>query len=226
MAKGDISGIKPAAKQYLQAVYELEEEGQRVVQAKIAHRLGLSPPTVFEGVKRLLAEGHLMGNRSRELTLSPEGRAIAEVVVRRHRLAERMLVDLLHIPWHQCHELAEDWENVIRPEVEAALIAKLGEDPVCPHGNPIPGLRQPRTDLVPLGHLREGDAAVLVRLLEDVELNTDVLRFLEERGLVPPQPFTIEAVAPDGTMTLHVEGRQVAIGRTLAERLWVNGDGS
>src|SRR5918992_937326 len=99
----DLGTLNRASAEYLQAIYELEEEGSEAVQAKIARRLGLSPPTVWEGIRRLLTDELVMAS-GRALFLTDNGRQVAEVIVRRHRLAERMLVDLLGIPWHLCHE--------------------------------------------------------------------------------------------------------------------------
>ena len=223
MTSPDLRNLNPAVKEYLEAIYELNEEGQRVLQARIGERLGLAAATVSEGVKRLAAEGYITSTDSRELQLTEEGRAIAEALVRRHRLAERMLVDILGIPWHQCHEQAEDWEKVMTAEVEEAILAKLEGDPTCPHGNPIPGTESaiPWSDLRSVASMSPGDTGRLTRLLEDVELDHDVLRFLEEHKLTPGHDLTLVEVAPDKTRTLEVEGEKVALGNHLADNLWV-----
>jgi DtxR family Mn-dependent transcriptional regulator len=219
----DLRTLNPAFKEYLEAVFELEEEGRQVLQARIGERLGLAPATVSEGVKRLIAEGFLAIEGTRDIVLTDEGRALAEALVRRHRLAERMLVDILGIQWHLCHEQAEDWEKVMTPEVEQAIIDKLEGDLTCPHGNPIPGTK-PRvqwSDLKSVHQMRPGESGQLSRLLEDVELNHDVLKYLEEHNLMPRRHLAIDEVTPDGTIVLTVEGAQVAIGQGLAHNLWV-----
>jgi DtxR family Mn-dependent transcriptional regulator len=218
----DLSRLNPASKEYLEAVYELEEEGRRVLQARISERLGLAPATVSEGVKRLVAEGYVT-LQAREIALTDEGRAIAETLVRRHRLAERMLVDLLGIPWHLCHHQAEDWEKVMTPEVEEAILSKLEGDLTCPHGNPIPGADSaiPWSDLKPVADMVAGEAGRLTRLLEDVELDHDVLYYLETHRLKPGADLTLLEIAPDGTRTLDVDGDRVALGQRLADNLWV-----
>ena len=223
MTSPDLKKLNPALKEYLEAVYELGEEGQRVLQARIGERLGLAPATVSEGVKRLVAEGHVRVADSREIELTDEGRVIAEALVRRHRLAERMLTDILGIPWHQCHEQAEDWEKVMTPEVEEAILAKLQGEPTCPHGNPIPGTESaiPWSDLRSVATMEPGETGRLTRLLEDVELDHDVLRFLEDHKLTPGHDLTLVEVAPDQTRTLEVEGEKVALGNHLADNLWV-----
>jgi DtxR family Mn-dependent transcriptional regulator len=219
----DLRALNPASKEYLEAVFELGEEGQRIVQARIGERLGLTPATVSEGIKRLVNEGYVTVD-SRDIALTEQGMAIAEALVRRHRLAERMLVDILGIPWHLCHEQAEDWEKVMTVEVEEAILSKLTGAATCPHGNPIPGVTQsvtPWSELTPVAAMAQGDAGSLTRLLEDVELNHDVLSFLEDHNLMPGHDLEVVAVAPDGTRTLAVDGDQVAVGPEMANNLWV-----
>lgn len=219
----DLRNLNPASKEYLEAVFELGEEGQRILQARISERLGLAPATVSEAVKRLVADGYVTIEDGREIKLTEGGELIAATLVRRHRLAERMLVDILGIPWHQCHEQAEDWEKVMTSEVETAILSKLDGDATCPHGNPIPGepSRVAWSELTPVAALSPGAKGRLTRLLEDVELDHDVLFFLEQHDLLPGRDLTLLEVAPDGTRTLEVGGRQVALGSRLADNLWV-----
>ncbi len=219
----DLSALNPASKEYLEAIFELEEEGRRPLQARVAERLGLAPATVSEGMKRLVADGYVVIAETRDIRLTDEGRLVAGTLVRRHRLAERMLVDLLGIPWHLCHEQAEDWEKVMTPEVEAAILAKLEGEPTCPHGNPIPGAPSSIrwADLKPVAVMETGESGTLSRLLEDVELNHDVLQYLEEHKLMPGRDLVVADVAPDGTRTLELDGDRVALGQKLARNLWV-----
>lgn len=199
-----------------------------MVQARIGERLGLAPATVSEGVKRLVAEGYVEIRGARDVELTESGHLIAEALVRRHRLAERMLTDILGMAWHLCHEQAEDWEKVMTPEVEEAILAKLEGEPTCPHGNPIPGTSSgiPWSSLAPVAALHAGDGGILTRLLEDVELDHDVLKFLEEHGLMPGSHLTVVETAPDGTILLEVSKdgsapARAALGRNLADNLWV-----
>ncbi len=219
----DVRDLNPATKEYLEAIYELEEEGQHILQARIGERLGLAPATVSEGIKRLLAEGYVSVDASRTIALTAQGRRVAETLVRRHRLAERMLVDILGIPWHQCHDQAEDWEKVMTPEVEEAILAKLEGAPACPHGNPIPGSDSdfPWDRLQPVADMQAGDRGKLTRLLEDVELDHDVLKYLEDHRLMPGSQIVLVDVGPDGTRTLDVDGERVALGQQLADNLWI-----
>ena len=219
----DLRSLNPASKEYLEAIFELGEEGQRILQARIGERLGLAPATVSEGVKRLAAEGYVTVDGSRQISLTDEGRTVAEALVRRHRLAERMLVDILGIPWRLCHEQAEDWEKVMTPEVEQAILAKLDGEATCPHGNPIPGEPStvPWSDLKSVAAMEVGQRGQLKRLLEDGELDGDVLAYLEQHRLMPGHDLTLVEVAPDGTRVLEVDGDRVALGTRLADNLWV-----
>lgn len=219
----DLRDLNPASKEYLEAIYELKEEGRRVLQARIGERLGLAPATVSEGIKRLVAEGYITVAGARDISLTEKGRTTAEALVRRHRLAERMLVDILGIQWHLCHEQAEDWEKVMTPEVEEAILAKLEGEPTCPHGNPIPGTvsKISWSDLKSVAAMEAGEAGRLTRLLEDVELDHDVLKFLEEHSLMPGNDLRVVEVGPDGTRTLEVKGERVSLGQQLGDNLWV-----
>jgi DtxR family Mn-dependent transcriptional regulator len=217
----DFRSLKPAAKDYLQVIYELEEERRSIMRARVAERLGVSAPTVTEGVRRLASDG-LVAVQGRSISLTRTGRGLAEVVVRRHRLAERMLVDLLGIPWHECRDQAENWEKVIREEVERALLNKLNGEPICPHGSPIPGMQGsiPWAQLVSLVDLRAGDHGTFVRLLNHGELDREVLAYLEEHGLVPPCHLELESLASDGTRMVRVRGQLVSLSPSLADNLW------
>lgn len=223
MTSLDLSALNPATKEYLEAVYELEEEGRQILQARIGERLGLAAATVSEGVKRLIADGYVTVEDKHELRLTTTGREVAETLVRRHRLAERMLTDILGIPWHLCHEQAEDWEKVMTSEVEQAILEKLEGEPTCPHGNPIPGAPNSIewSQLKPVAAMASGESGRLTRLLEDVELDHDVLKYLEDKNLMPGRHLRLVASAPDGTLTLEVEKEQVALGSLLADNLWV-----
>ncbi|MGH2720926.1 MAG: metal-dependent transcriptional regulator [Actinomycetota bacterium] len=213
--------LPQGAQEYLEAIYEMEEEGARIQQARIAKRMGVSPAAVSEQVRRLEKEGLITIN-GREIKLSESGRATATPLVRRHRLAERLLTDILEIPWHRAHEEAHKWEHVMSPEVEERILVKTGAT-TCPHGNPIPGCDPPwaRAELVTLADLGEGRQGVLRLLTEDVELVTGVLAYFEEHQLMPGAMVLVRSVSPDGTLTLEVDGQFASLGPHLADNLWV-----
>jgi len=207
---------------YLEALYELEEEGFPMVQAEIARWMGVSRPSVSEQVKRLVADGLLVVD-GRTLGFTDAGRAMAVGLVRRHRLAEHLLIDVIGLPWHQAHQEAEVWERVISTQVEERLVVILDDPGACPHGNPIPGSSHEVdvASLTALHDIEPGSTVTLRRLTEDLELELPVMRFLEESGLMPGVDLVLDSVGPDGSMSLTVSGRSVALGAHLADNLWV-----
>jgi DtxR family Mn-dependent transcriptional regulator len=211
-----------SAQEYLAAIYEMAEESIPTVQAGLARWMGVSPASVSEAVKRLRRDG-LIRDRGRELAFTGRGRKAAERIVRRHRLAERFLINVIGLPWHKAHEEAGAWEHVISDDVEQRITVLLDDPATCPHGNPIPGSRHPvdLSDLRPLRTVSPGQQVVLERLTEDLELNLDVMRYFEDAGLMPGAEITVADVAPDGTMTLDVNGRRAGLGAELTDNLWV-----
>jgi len=216
-----VSTATHSVEDYLEAIYELHEEGERVVQARIARRLGVTRASVSEQVARLL-KMRLIDIDRREVALTTHGFAVAEDAVRKHRMAERFLTDVLKMPWHVAHQEANSFQSGITAEIEQRMLAMLGGPATCPHGNPIPGTGAtlPR-DLQPLRDFAAGDTVELVRLLEDVELDTEAMRYFEESGLMPGAQIRIVAVAPDGTVSLAVGERTSSLGRALTDNLWV-----
>jgi DtxR family Mn-dependent transcriptional regulator len=206
-------------REYVAAVYELGEEGLPVIQARIADWLGVSRPSVSEMIRRMETDGLVISDG--EIRLTAEGRHLAEVVVRRHRLAERFLSEVLGMPWVKVHAEAEVWELAISDDVEAAMLAKLDHPTTCPHGNPIPGAGYRQPNLAPLSSLGE-EAAVLHRISEELELDPEIMGFLDDSGLRPGAVVALVARTPDGTLTVRVNDReQVGIGSFIAERLFV-----
>jgi DtxR family Mn-dependent transcriptional regulator len=213
-------GFHPPVEEYLEAIHELEEEGVRVIQARLAERLEHSAPSVSEMVGRLKADGFIEV-RNRAITLTKSGRHRAESVVRKHRLAERLLTDIIGLPWHKTHLEACRWEHVISDEVEERLVALLENPQTCPHGNPIPGSGAVPRDLRSLADSEPGDRVRLEMVTEQVEIDTDSLAYLDEHGFVPGTSAEVRDKAPDGTLTLDVAGATMALGPTLAEQLFV-----
>jgi DtxR family Mn-dependent transcriptional regulator len=191
-----------------------------VIQARLAERLGHSAPAVSEMIKRLRDEGYVDA-RGRSLVLTDQGRAVAESVVRKHRLAERLLTDIIGLPWEKAHLEAGRWEHVISDEVEARLIEVLGHPTTCPHGNPIPGSGGTEPDMVVLSATRLGDHVRLARVTEQVEIDLDSLSYLSQHGFVPGTEATVTSKAPDGTLILDLGSRSIALGPSLAQQLFV-----
>jgi DtxR family Mn-dependent transcriptional regulator len=185
---------------YLETIYELEESGVPPMRARLVERLGVSAPTVSETVARLEREGYLALDEQRVVRLTARGRDAATGVMRRHRLAERLLVDLLQVPWHQVHEEAHRLEHAISPTLEPYLVKALGDPGSCPHGNPIPGSANIAdvTGQVPLTDLAVGERAVVRRIDEEVEAQPAAMRALEEQALMPGRACEVSARDDDG----------------------------
>jgi DtxR family Mn-dependent transcriptional regulator len=145
-------------------------------------------------------------------------------VVRKHRLAERLLTDVIGLPWDKAHVEACRWEHVISDEVEERLVEVLGHPTTCPHGNPIPGTESADDELglVPLTDVIAGDRVVLRRVTEQVELDQAALSYLAAARFMPGTEALVRTRAPDGTLTLDIEGQALALGPALAGSLYVS----
>jgi DtxR family Mn-dependent transcriptional regulator len=213
--------------EYLEAIYEMDEEGIPTQQARLAEWLGITPASVSEAVKRLTGRGLVEVGDGRRIGFTSRGRSIARTLVRRHRLAERFLVEIVGLPWHLAHEEATEWGRVISDRVEERIVELLDDPGTCVHGNPIPGSshRVDQADLRPLHQMGSGDRVRLERLTEDLELDLDVMRFFEDSGLMPGADIRVLSVAPDGNMTIEVGGDKVGLGAHLSDNLWVRPGG-
>jgi DtxR family Mn-dependent transcriptional regulator len=212
----------PPLEEYLETVLELDEEGVVVTQARLAERLGHSAPTVSQMVRRLAAEGYLEVDH-RVVVLTAKGRVQGESVIRKHRLAERLLTDVIGLAWEKAHVEAGRWEHVISDEVEGLLVRLLGNPTTCPHGNPIPGAGQAPRDLSSLDHFRPGDRIRLERVTEQVELDSEALTYLASHGFIPGRAARVQSRAPDGTLVLQLSesDETIAVGPSMAEQLYV-----
>ncbi|HJQ95069.1 MAG TPA: metal-dependent transcriptional regulator [Acidimicrobiia bacterium] len=207
-------------REYVAAIYELGEEGLGVIQARIADWLGVSRASVSEMIRKMEADGLIETGTG--IVLTDEGRHLAEVVVRRHRLAERFLTEVLGLPWVKVHAEAEVWELAISDEVEAAMLEKLGQPTTCPHGNPIPGARYRQPQLSQMSELGSGPR-FLHRVSEELELDNEIMGFLDDSGLRPGALVKLVARTPDGTLTISVhDGERVGVSPFIAERLFLS----
>ena len=210
----------PPLEEYLETVHELGEESIVVTQARLAQRLGHSAPTVSQMVRRLSTDGYLTVDR-REITLTAKGRTQAESVVRKHRLAERLLTDVIGLAWEKAHVEAGRWEHVISDEVETLLVALLGNPTTCPHGNPIPGAPRSERQLSSLESCAPGQRVRLERITEQVEIDERALSYLADHHFLPGTSARVQAKAPDGTLVLELSDGTIAVGPAMAGQLFV-----
>ncbi len=216
-----MADMHDSTEEYLENILELEEEGTRVIRARLVERFGYSAPTVSEAIGKLVDQGYVELEADRTVSLTTMGRELATKVVRRHRLAERLLVDVIGLEWEKVHREADRWEHVISDDVEEKLIALLGDPATCPHGNPIPGtLRAGDQRLtVALSEATIGDV-VVTRVSERLEINDDHMRLIAEAQLTPGMTARITAHSDTATTVSTSSGRH-SISREIAKHLYV-----
>jgi DtxR family Mn-dependent transcriptional regulator len=210
----------PAFEEYCECIFELQEDDVDVIQARIAERLRVSRPAVSEMIRRLESEA-LITVDGGHIGLTPDGVVLAQRVVRRHRLAERFLTDMLGLSWADAHHEAGRWEHVMSEAVEAAMNRVLGSPTTCPHGNPIPGSRYLAPDSTPLSHVGVGGSFTVNRIPEELEFTPGLLDFLEESSIQPGRSGVVTASSPDGTVTVEIDGRHVGVGAFASARILV-----
>lgn len=224
--------LSATVEEYLETIYNMSMEDEVVIGARLAQKFDVAPPTVTEMLKRLVRDGYIEMDQKRFVTLTETGVQAAEAVLRRHRLTERFLVDMLGMPWHQVHEEACRLEHFISGAVEARVIASLNNPTTCPHGNPIPGSVDARNYLknhnaLRLSTIAEGETVTLLCISEVVEDEEGLIRYFEEKGLMPGMQLTIRARNSQSdseqheNVQLRVEEREVSISPLSAAKLWV-----
>jgi DtxR family Mn-dependent transcriptional regulator len=210
-----------STEEYLEAIYRLEREGPGVTTSTLASELGVAPASVSGMLKKLDADGYIEHRARGEAKLTPRGLEVGLRVIRRNRLAERLLTDILGMPWDEVHAEACKLEHAISASVEARLVEVLGDPKVCPHGHPIPpadGTPPPHPD-VPLAQITEGSGATVYGVTEEVP---EILRYLAEVGLRPGVALSVVEKAPlGGPVTIEIAGRRHAISLELARMITV-----
>ncbi|WP_273653641.1 metal-dependent transcriptional regulator [Cellulomonas fimi] len=213
-----MSDLIDTTEMYLKTIYELTEEGRTPLRARIAERLGHSGPTVSQTVARMERDGLVVVTGDRHLELTPDGHAKAVRVMRKHRLAERLLTDVIGLEWPYVHEEACRWEHVMSERVEKRLASLLDHPHFDPYGNPIPGLAEigeevtreefldgvtPLTAVSPaLG--QDGGRAVVARIAEPLQVDVELLSRLADAGVRPGSEIDVER--GDGVVTVAVPG--------------------
>jgi DtxR family Mn-dependent transcriptional regulator len=213
--------LHDTTEEYLETILSIEEEGIVPLRARLVERLGLTAASVSETVARLEDQGyvHLAGDRSVQLTA--KGRGLATTVVRRHRLAERLLVDVIGLEWEKVHAEAARWEHAISSDVEEKLVLLLGDPATCPHGNPIPGSHRPAPSAptVALSDAQTGPVTV-ARVSERLELSDDALILVANARLMPGCEATVVAHDADG-VTVKTETGEHRVPARVADSLYV-----
>ena len=207
---------------YLKAIAEAEGEGEVVIAATLARWLQVSPPAVTMAIRRLKRDGLIRVTAAGEITLAREGRDIANRVMNRHHLIERMLTEIFGMEWYKVHEEAEQMEHAVSSDFENRLREKLGEGESCPHGNRV-GMDRPQDrrerGWKPLDEISSHGPAQVTSVFER---DRRLLEYLDGLGIRPGVRLRIVSRNYDETLTLKVGGKSVQLGRGAATKVWIS----
>src|SRR5213592_2285932 len=206
-----MADVTVAEEEYLQTLYWLYEARLPLTGANVARAMQLSAPTVHEMIGRLERDGHIRRASDKAISFTDSGREHAEAIVRRHRLIERFLTDVLGIPWDEVHEEAERLEHAMSPVLEERMLAAIGDAKTCPHGHPlVEGAREPGALLA---DVEPGAAVHVLRFENEAE---ELLHYLKDSGLRPGLDGTLESSKDDEIVVSSGDGRHV-VSRSVAE---------
>jgi len=213
-----------STEEYLEALFKLQHGGEVASVGRLAAELHVAPASASQTLVRLAEEGLVPRRADGAVELTEDGEREGGQLVRRHRLSERFLADLLELPWDQVHGEACKMEHALGPEVEARLARRLGNPVTCPHGHVIPDedgrVAEVRTR--PLDELKPGEAGTIARVAED---QPDLLRYLASLGLVPQARVSVQSIAPfGGPYLVRVGEAEYAVGREVVARVFVAED--
>jgi DtxR family transcriptional regulator, iron-dependent repressor len=213
--------LHDTTEEYLETILAIEEEGVPPLRARLVERLGLSAAAVSETVNRLVALGYAELRDDRTIRLTDKGRRLATTVVRRHRLAERLLTDVIGLEWEKVHREAARWEHAISADVEEKLVELLGDPVTCPHGNPIPGSRRTGA-AAPTESLAKAQPGrvTIARISEKLELDDDGLSLLARARLIPGCTATV-VERKDGEVTVKTTAGEHTVPADVAEQMYV-----
>ncbi|MEO6497129.1 MAG: metal-dependent transcriptional regulator [Solirubrobacteraceae bacterium] len=210
--------VTVAEEEYLQTLFWLHEAGLQMTGANVARAMQLSAPTVHEMVGRLEKDGYITRAGDKTISFTESGREHAEGIVRRHRLIERFLTDVLGIPWDEVHEEAERLEHAMSPVLEERMLAAIGDAKTCPHGHPIEA--GARIEGAPLADVAPGATLTVLRFENEAE---DLLHLLKDTGIEPGMEATLESADSD-EVVISAGGRSLRLNRSIAETVSVLAD--
>jgi DtxR family Mn-dependent transcriptional regulator len=214
-----MSDVTVAEEEYLQTLYWLFEAKLPMTGANVARAMQLSAPTVHEMVGRLERDGHITRASDKAISFTDSGREHAEAIVRRHRLIERFLTDVLGIPWDEVHEEAERLEHAMSPVLEQRMLAAIGDAKTCPHGHPIEA--GSRIEGAPLADVEVGAKVTVLRFENEAE---DLLHELKASGVEPGMVGTLAASDADEVVIEDAAGMRVAVTPSVAATVSVLAD--
>ncbi|MFO7168931.1 MAG: metal-dependent transcriptional regulator [Chloroflexota bacterium] len=207
-------------REYLEVIYYLAARDEPVIAARLADWMHVTPPTVTDMVKRMEKRGYISRDGRGEISLTEEGFQLAEAMVRRHRILERFLVDVMGLQWHQIHDEAVRLEHALSPALEARIEALVSGSTTCPHGNPIPGARDDYPGDVQLIAAAPGRTFTLERIVEEAEEDNELIRYLQANNLVPGERFEVTDHSASYGVTLRRGDQTITLSPQIASYLW------
>ncbi len=208
--------------EYLEALWRLEDSGQELSVTNLSRFLKVTPPSVSEMLQRLIKEGYVSASGRGVYSLTANGKALGEKVIRRHRLLERFLVDILEMEWDKAHEEACRLEHNMSAEMEDSLDRRLNHPSTCPHGQPIPGEQGEQLPVLTLADLEKGEEAVIMAINEE---EPGFLRYMASLGLFPGVKVRLKEVAPFGGTRIIAMGNcryslgDEVVGKIIVQRV-------
>jgi len=214
------AGPTEKMREYLEVIYYLSARNEPVISARLAEWMNVTPPTVTNIVQRMEEQGYITRDGRGEIGFTDEGFTLAEAMVKRHRVLERFLVDVMGVPWHMIHEEAVRLEHNLSPLMDERIAALVGNATTCPHGNPIPGSGVGYSGTVRLDRADVGMRFTLLRIVEEAEEDSELMRYLQVNGLIPGSTFEIAEQSPSYGVTLRRDGQTITLPAQIAGSLW------
>jgi len=211
----------PTIEDYLGVIFTLSRDGEKVIGARLAELLEVSPPTVTVTLKRMVRDKWVSIDDKKQIHLTPSGEKAARAVIRRHMLTEWLLSRVLNIPWSEIHTEADKLEHSISQDVEERLISTLKDPSACPHGNPMPGQESITENWLPIAEIPEGTRCKIKRIHESIKNDPQSMKFLEENRLFPETIILVQKKNPvKNTLQLGVGRSIINISFDLAKMVF------
>jgi len=221
MTKKDTNSVSKESEEYLEAIYRLEQRDGSAKTMQLANELKVMPGSITNTIENLEKRRLVIHEPYKGVKLTEKGRKLALKIIRRHRLAERLLTDILHLDWSKVHDEACKLEHNLSENIVKPLEKALGNPKTCPHGNPIPSeqgeMKEAKSEL--LTNLNTGESGIITKITEEKQ---DLLQYLATLGLVPSASVEIKEKAPfNGPIIVKTMGASYALGRNIASVIWV-----
>jgi DtxR family Mn-dependent transcriptional regulator len=207
---------------YLEILYIMQRDRVPIVGARLAELLRVTPPTVTNTLKRMVRDGLVTSNEDLGIFLSERGIEMARSVMRRHMLTEWLLMSVLKVPWSQTHAEAHNLEHTVSEMIEEQMRINLGNPKTCPHGNPMPGFESVTSSWLPLIDIASGETVIIRRIHELGENDSELMKFLEENGIIPGAKVEISEILPfNQTIAVKLKDRDISLGFSSARFIYI-----